>query len=294
MKKGKTTMKKVIIQILKALAYFAVYFVTLNTVNVVIQFLVGFFAAREYSASGMSYEEAVPLVQEKAMSFTGIQLMVAAVLILLIFTIVEAVKKSNIVKETDMKKVSAKQIGITIAGALGGMVFLNAMLSILPIPEELMGNLSDGMNVLSAYPLWQAIIANSLLIPILEEVVFRGYLFNRLNKVMPSVVVALITSAVFGLCHGGIVWACWAFVVGMVICVARIKTGSIIPGIIFHVIMNAFSVLTSYTTILENISDTAGIVATVIGGLLLAGYIVLMLLDKGGSSKKSRAEVTIS
>ena len=287
-------MKKVFIQILKALGYFAVYLTAQNLVSLVINIVLGYQMGREAKALGLTYEQGLQNFNDKMASLTGIMLMVSAILALITFFIIEKVKKTSIVKETDIKKVSVKQGALIAAAAVGGMFFLNFIMNFLPIPSDVVGELSQGMSKLSTYPFWQAMLANALLIPILEEVVFRGYIFSRLDKAMPSVVAAIISSLVFGLCHGGILWASWAFVFGMIICVARIKTGSIIPGMIFHIIMNIFGTVTSYFPIFDNTSDTVMTILTIAGGVVLAGAIAGIILDKNKTSGGNKAEVTVS
>ena len=249
---------------------------------------------REAKSMGLSYEEGFKLFADKIASLTGIILLTSAVLALITFFIIEKVKKTSIVKEADIKKVSVKQGALIATAAVGGMFFLNFIMNFLPIPKDLFNDLTSGMSKLSSYPLWQALLANSLLIPILEEVVFRGYIFSRLDKAMPSIVAAIISSLVFGLCHGGILWASWAFVLGMIICVARIKTGSIVPGMLFHIIMNTFATITSYFPIFDNMNMLVMTGLTIGGGVVLAGALAAIIMDKKVTSGRNKAEVTVS
>ena len=288
-------MKKVLKQVKNALGYFAVYFVVQNIISAIAGFIVVAKYSTELSAArSTGFEQYMTEYQKYLAGYNGICLILTAVAVLLTYFIIEKAKKSSLAKETDIRKVSGMHIGLTIIAATGAMFFLNFMLNILPIPKELLGSLSSGMKNLSAYPFWQAILANAILIPIMEEVVFRGYLFNRLSKAMPEIVAALITSVIFGLCHGGIVWATWAFVVGMIICVFRIKTGSIIPGMIFHIIMNTFGTLTSYTTIFDGITETGMKVLTAAGGIILLTTLVITLVGKKNAVENNSAEVTVS
>ncbi len=284
-------MKNLFKQIGKALGYFAVYFSCMNIVDLIAGFVWGYMKGAELRAMGMSSEEAMAAFQTVKDGYRGISMLIGALLTLLVFFIIEKVKKSSLAKETDMRMVTGKQLCLTVVGALGGMFFLNFMLNILPIPKELIGDLSSGMNSLTSYPFWLAIIVNAILIPILEEVVFRGYLFSRLGKAMPAVVAAIISSVVFGLCHGGLVWAIWAGVVGLIICVVRVKTGSIIPGMIFHIIMNTFGMVVSYFPVLEKLNNVGMYVLTIAGGILLAVYIVGILMDKGSAQDKAEVKV---
>ena len=287
-------MKKVFIQILKALGYFAVYIGIMNLVNGIAGFLISMKYGPELKAAGMGFQEYMAELTKYFNSWNGICLIVSAVLILLTYFIIEKVKKTSFTMETEVRKVSGNHIGLTVIAASGSMFALNFILNILPIPKELMGGITTGMEKLTAYPMWQALLANSLLIPILEEVVFRGYLYTRLRKAMPEIVVAIITSVIFGLCHGGIVWAIWAFVFGMIICVFRIKTGSIIPGIIFHIIMNTFSTLMSYTPLLDDISKPAMIIYTIAGSVVLITALVVAMRSKKAVFEDKSADVTVA
>ena len=284
-------MKKVLKQIGMALGYFAVYFTCMNVVDLIAGFVWGYMKGAELKAMGMSSEEAMAAFQTMEPGYKGVSMLIGAILTLLIYFIIEKIKKTSLAKETDMKMVSGKQMGLTVVGALGGMFFLNFMLTILPIPADLIGDLNSGMSSLTSYPFWLALLVNAILIPILEEVVFRGYLFNRLGKAMPAVVAAVISSVVFGLCHGGLVWAIWAGVTGLIICVVRVKSGSIIPGMIFHIIMKTFGMIVSYFPVLEKLNNTGMYVLTAVGGILLAVYIVGMLMDKGSSKNKAEVKV---
>ncbi|MBR3082421.1 MAG: CPBP family intramembrane metalloprotease [Clostridiales bacterium] len=288
-------MKKILKQVKNAVGYFAVYFVIQNIISAIAGFVVVAKYSTELSAArSAGFEQYMAEYQKYLAGYNGICLILTAIAVLLAYFFIEKAKKSGLAKETDIRRVSGMHIGLTIIAATGAMFFLNFMLNILPIPKELLGSLSSGMKNLSAYPFWQAILANAILIPIMEEVVFRGYLFNRLSKAMPEIVAALITSVIFGLCHGGIVWATWAFVVGMIICVFRIKTGSIIPGMIFHIIMNTFGTLTSYTTIFDGITETGMKVLTAAGGIILLTAVVITLMGKKTAVENNSAEVTVS
>lgn len=284
-------MKKVLKQIGKALGYFAVYFTCMNVVDLIAGFVWGYMKGAELKAMGMSSEEAMAAFQSMEPGYKGVSMLIGAILTLLIYFIIEKIKKTSLAKETDMKMVTGKQMGLTVVGALGGMFFLNFMLSILPIPADLLGDLSSGMSSLTSYPFWLALLVNAILIPILEEVVFRGYLFSRLGKAMPAVVAAVISSVVFGLCHGGLVWAIWAGITGLIICVVRVKSGSIIPGIVFHIIMNTYGMVVSYFPVLEKLNNTGMYILTSVGGILLAVYIVGILTDKGSSKEKAEVKV---
>lgn len=119
------------------------------------------------------------------------------------------------------------------------------------------------------------IIEVAIFPPLVEEFAFRGVILNRLRPYGDSV--ALITTSVlFGLVHGNIVQIPFAFVVGLALGFAAIKSGSIIPGIIIHFVVNFSSVMTSVLTDNGILTDSQIniiyyiFVALVIGGGILS------------------------
>ena len=145
-------MKKVLKQIGKAIGYFAVYLTCMNVVDLIAGFVWGYSKGKEFKEMGLSPDEAAAAFQSVETGYKGISMLIGAILTLLVFFIIEKVKKTSLAKETDMKKVTGKQMGLTVIGALGGMFFMNFMLSILPIPEELLGDSQAEWAVLHLTP----------------------------------------------------------------------------------------------------------------------------------------------
>lgn len=79
--------------------------------------------------------------------------------------------------------------------------------------------------------------------PLAEEVVFRGYLFAGFRRNLPLLAAAVITGILFGASHflGGYGPAEVALltVFGILWCVLRDLTGSIVPGLVLHGVQNA-------------------------------------------------------
>lgn len=85
-------------------------------------------------------------------------------------------------------------------------------------------------------------ISSIIFAPILEELVFRGVLFNRL-KIRTGVIAAMIiSSAIFAIGHefGGIISA---FLFGMCMCIIYLKTDNILMTMSIHFINNLVAVI---------------------------------------------------
>ena len=84
-------------------------------------------------------------------------------------------------------------------------------------------------------PLWLNILSSSIISPIFEEVLFRYDFINKLKKFNSSnIVIILISSTVFGICHNNIVTVIYAIVVGLINSYLYIKHNNLLIPIIIH------------------------------------------------------------
>jgi len=103
-------------------------------------------------------------------------------------------------------------------------------------------------------PLALTAISLVVLPPLVEEIVFRGFLYGGLRKKMTPVIAALVTSIVFAAPHalegsdGKLLWvaAIDTFTLSLVLCYLREKTGSIYAGIGVHAIKNGLAFITLF------------------------------------------------
>lgn len=97
-----------------------------------------------------------------------------------------------------------------------------------------------------------------LLGPILEELLYRGVLLQSMRKYNERFAIFL-SAIIFGLMHQNYQQFILGFLVGIPLAVVTIKSGSVLPAIITHIIMNTSTTLTTcwlqYTS--PEIFDTA-------------------------------------
>jgi membrane protease YdiL (CAAX protease family) len=81
--------------------------------------------------------------------------------------------------------------------------------------------------------------------PIGEEVCFRGMLFGGLRTRLPRVAAALVSALVFGALHAttGLSAVPPLIVFGFVLALLYERTGSIVPGILLHMLNNSVALL---------------------------------------------------
>lgn len=96
-------------------------------------------------------------------------------------------------------------------------------------------------NITGSFDILYAFLVIVVIAPVVEEIVFRGYLYGSLRPRMPWWVAAVVVSVLFGLVHGQINVAIDTFFLSMVICYLRDRTGAIWSGIFVHSLKNALA-----------------------------------------------------
>jgi len=81
--------------------------------------------------------------------------------------------------------------------------------------------------------------------PISEEVCFRGMVYGGLREKLPRAAAALIAAVLFGALHAltGVSAVPPLIAFGFVLCLLYEKTGSIVPGILLHMLNNSVALL---------------------------------------------------
>lgn len=92
-----------------------------------------------------------------------------------------------------------------------------------------------------------ALFAIALIPALVEETVFRGVIYNNLRSI--QVKLAIIMSALlFGLLHLNFNQFCYAFAMGIVMCLLIEATDTIIAPMLVHLVINGYSTVVVYIT----------------------------------------------
>lgn len=85
-----------------------------------------------------------------------------------------------------------------------------------------------------------------LLMPMIEEILFRGVIFNALSSALPAWGAGMLSSAMFAVVHFDILYFLPLFVMGVALCYLRYKTKSLYLPIILHSLNNLVSVVVCF------------------------------------------------
>ena len=104
-------------------------------------------------------------------------------------------------------------------------------------------------------PMFWAILFTAIMPPIFEELAFRGFLFNQLQRVTSESVTIIATAFIFALVHFSYISLIWIFPFGLILGYIRSKYNTLWYGIVIHFIHNFIVLMIDYyaynSTLLE-------------------------------------------
>ena len=155
-----------------------------------------------------------------------------------------------------------------------------ALLWLLPMWVLSTGNLWGGVGLRYDGITTVMAVLSFLLVGVAEEIVFRGFLFNGMRKTGKLAVAIVVSAVTFGMGHivnlltghataETLVQMVFAVAWGFLFTFAYLKSGSLLPCIAIHGLIDAFSVFSRDS----QIADWAYIIATVAVAVVYCLYL---------------------
>ena len=132
-------------------------------------------------------------------------------------------------------------------------------------------------------PLALQIAVLAIIVPISEELVFRGLLFKRFRENGGFMQAALLSAFVFGWIHNNIVQMIYGFVIGMMLAYLYEKYGSVKAPILAHMSMNLLSVLATKYKLLEWLAEDVlriGIVTVACASIAATMFVFIQRIEE--------------
>lgn len=133
-------------------------------------------------------------------------------------------------------------IGVALAGLVLYFVVAGIVLGLIEqyVPQvDLNQSQNTGISTPFGIELLLVFILYVVIGPIVEELIFRGYLYGTLRKNGVSIILAtVIVSILFGAAHGQWNVGINVGILSVMMCIGREVTGSIWPSILMHMVKN--------------------------------------------------------
>ncbi|MGO8992608.1 MAG: type II CAAX prenyl endopeptidase Rce1 family protein [Polyangiaceae bacterium] len=132
-------------------------------------------------------------------------------------------------------------LAVTLAAAVGALLYPglsmidDAVTKRFPVPAEESDLVEKLMSVTSLRERLVLFASIVLVIPLCEELFFRGVLFRGLRRGRPEGLAVLGVAALYGFSHGDIRSLPTSLVIGLVTAWLRGRSGSLVPSVFAHV-----------------------------------------------------------
>lgn len=131
-----------------------------------------------------------------------------------------------------------------------------------------------------APPIWQQMLYSIMLIPIVEEVIFRRIVFRTLRKWVDFSWAMLVSAVLFGAYHGNLVQFVYATICGILLAYLYEKYDTILAPILSHMAMNAVAVLLTHLGVFAWITESVFRALVMISLCIVIGLLIFWFIHK--------------
>ncbi len=237
-------MKKFLLSIGKALLYGLLFFV-IQLIAVLLLSLIGglFGALSGFLSFGFGAAEAW-----LSANLVSLATIVTCVVLLLFLAIFFLARGKSFAREVGFHRVfhPLRSLANPFTCGFGFCILATFAISVIPFPdsvtavyEQYAGQLTGGSTVLT-------VLATVLVAPLSEEILFRGLVYTRLKKGMPTFLAALLSAILFGAMHGTLLHLVFTVPMGLMLCLFYEKYNSVLAAVALHTGFNLCGTVLSY------------------------------------------------
>lgn len=244
-KKERTPVGNFFIALLKCLGFYGCFFSIQMTVSMIYETVIMLTSGGIVSPGGIDMDA---FYEEYSKFAPEVGILTAALVILAYFLFFKIIKKS-FAKEIKLRPIKAGAVGSSFAFGLCAHIMiavgLAILYSLLPELSELSNSESYELMYKNSNPITE-FISISVVTGILEEVVFRGLIYNTLKKATGVKIAVFLSAVIFGAAHMNIEQFFYTSLLGALMAVVYEKYGTIIAPIIIHATFNGANYLLEY------------------------------------------------
>ena len=285
-------MKKFWVNVGKAAAYFGTYYGAQFVISFVISLVISVFVSISMVQPDGSFD--MDAYTEKAMAVLGevtpYILIVSGIVTLIVFFVVAKIRKKKLTQSAGLNKFKASTIAPVIIGGISFNYAISYAMSLIPFPESWVESYQTNSSQLlggTSVAFWIAVV---IMAPLVEELTFRGFVYTRLKQGMKKWIAVIVTSLLFGMVHGTIIWAMYTFVFSLCLIYIFEKTNSLWTSILFHFAFNlAGMLLSSIPKLAEKMDGIVWMIGSFVVVIVATGWFVLVTKN----SKKEVLEETV-
>ena len=162
---------------------------------------------------------------------------------------------------------------LALAAGVAMSFWATIAINMIPWPEAMVESYVESSASLTSQQPVIDFLAVVLMAPLVEELLFRGVIYDALCAFVPAGAAVVFQAMLFGSTHGTLLWILYSTLIGCVLGYVRKRTNSLWPCILMHSAFNGSSYL--FTWFAERYSQDS---ATVTFVFLGSAFVLLLSL----------------
>ncbi|WBW99152.1 CPBP family intramembrane glutamic endopeptidase [Oceanirhabdus sp. W0125-5] len=286
-------------KLLKSLKKPAVYFAIYLGMQILVSAIIGVFLGVYVGATSTDPTTISTNIAEIIQRNVFVISLVASLVTLFIYNLMLKRRGNSLVKMCGVKKVSIKNVTlIVIMGTC--LAFLSSIVvgllqefftdystisdsinSVTDVVRNTSGEVSEGgvvqtRSTLQVVMAWLGMFSMIIGVPVFEEVLFRGLIFNSLKNHLKIGGCVVVSAIIFGIAHMNILQGIYACFLGALLAIVYYKTKTIWAPIIMHVVYNFFGGF-AITIIAEKLGEKIFLILVGVAAVVLPITIIIFL-----------------
>lgn len=156
-------------------------------------------------------------------------------------------------KGLQAQKGNGLALGIILSLSISSSLFLNGLLSHLPVQSEKYTNVEK---IQYSVPIWLGIILYGIVSPVVEEIVFRGITYHRMRRFFSIPLCVIVSSLIFGGFHANLPQFLYGTGMGILIALCYEWNRTFCAPLLFHTAANVFVFVSSHIKGLNDVIST--------------------------------------
>ena len=229
-----------------ALAFPLMYLVIQTTVSGVFGLLAGVVAGFKAASGEMSIEQATAEATLEIVQLSTVITAVAALISLVAVILWIVVTRRNVADELRLHRPSALSVVVCLVLGVAANAMISGLMALIPLPESLVNEYNElvGNSLVTGSPLATVLVVG-ILVPIVEEVVFRGMTMGALRHEFGATCAVVLSSVIFAMAHLIPLQVAFVLPVAFIIGFAYLWSDSMYGAIAVHIGFNIVSAVAS-------------------------------------------------
>lgn len=254
------------------LLYMVIYTIMQVIAGIIYEVIVVVDAIFKYGANDVEW--LIQYATDQLFNDMGYVLIIGAILSFFTFWLIE--RSKNIRERWHIRAIGTKHTPLLIVFGMAAGIVLGVFLTLISLLQsDSVQTTMDNYNIYTRELLsgnfMVLLLAIGIIVPIIEEIMFRGIIMNKLSAVFSVRTATIIQSVAFGVYHFNIVQSTYAIVLGFLLTYLFLKYKSLIAPICVHIGINSFAVISSTETV-------ANVIAGLDIALLIAAFIIFFIV----------------